>query len=707
MAASCLAAIPTHLEGGRSTQPSSSYNSIGSSIATASSSSNASTNPSGQRTPRKGPGRPPTARIIWQQQVMKRRLVRLYLYTPESILSTEQISRIISEISKQEENKRRPVAGLNMQALNCTDVQTKIRSTQYQLQRLLWDGYRHYRPRNLGEARERIKAFRRIRHGRVSKYVRSQAPHHKHNNSRPGSIVLSESASLPILPARSELRRYHPYYRLDSRASRSNTIDDDQRSLRTPSSDSGSYFHLSWVREKFRDISQQSLRSSFYSDIRSLLSRRSLRSSRASRQPVAITTGIDILPTTDSVNNIPTDKKAKLIKLCCQYRSDCIHRKFLQTASLQSLPAELENEGLRQKDFTMHRGRDVWNHTPFHLAAEWASDELAIPLVVYFLEQRPCQCQVSSSHNAGQRLNNCEAPYHQRTPGLLNVKNIDGETFMHVLSRRWCKLVFPPDIPASSFCSLVIAEGFDLDLRDGLERTFFDCLIDQMRHFSPDTEAERMLHYISWKLSVPLSEAGIPSDAFELVNCGLRNTDFENLLFILQVYEDMSKINAEINTPNSWKGENLRRLLVEHHPNLSTVVDRDIEINEYDRHGRTHLTALINRLEDPALQGMNVPTCEEIKDWMTAKPDLSLVDSRGDTPLHYAVRAGFPQVVGMLIDAGINTNARNLAGVSAMDLAVARYERIAPPNSKDLSVAYARAHGILVRLFDSGRGSSR
>jgi hypothetical protein len=53
------------------------------------------------------PGRPATARRIWQQPVMKRRLVRLYLYTAESTLSTKQISKLLSALARHEENGTR------------------------------------------------------------------------------------------------------------------------------------------------------------------------------------------------------------------------------------------------------------------------------------------------------------------------------------------------------------------------------------------------------------------------------------------------------------------------------------------------------------------------------------------------------------------------------------------------------------------------
>lgn len=49
-----------------------------------------------------GPGRPATARRIWQQPIMQRRLVRLYLYSDESTLKTKQISQLLSALARLE-----------------------------------------------------------------------------------------------------------------------------------------------------------------------------------------------------------------------------------------------------------------------------------------------------------------------------------------------------------------------------------------------------------------------------------------------------------------------------------------------------------------------------------------------------------------------------------------------------------------------------
>ncbi|KAI1263843.1 hypothetical protein F5Y18DRAFT_428718 [Xylariaceae sp. FL1019] len=108
-------------------------------------------------------------------------------------------------------------------------------------------------------------------------------------------------------------------------------------------------------------------------------------------------------------------RRTRLVDLCCRNCKKCLHRKFLMTAS-DSLPNELQNSGLEARDFTRQGGRDLWNQTPLHLAARWSPNETALLLIIQFLG-RP--------------------NVHQ----LVNVKDIDGDTFMHILGRRWSKVI--------------------------------------------------------------------------------------------------------------------------------------------------------------------------------------------------------------------------------------------------------------------------
>ena len=52
-----------------------------------------------QRRPGRG-GRPATARRIWSNPAMQRKLVRLYLYTAQGSLNTKQISKLITDLAR-------------------------------------------------------------------------------------------------------------------------------------------------------------------------------------------------------------------------------------------------------------------------------------------------------------------------------------------------------------------------------------------------------------------------------------------------------------------------------------------------------------------------------------------------------------------------------------------------------------------------------
>ena len=93
---------------------------------------------------------------------MQRRLIRLYLYTTESSLNTRQIGRLLSALANLEEEG-------NTREDEPTSLQSEIRSTQYQLSRLLSHGYHNLRPRTRETARDRISSFRTVRDGRIQK----------------------------------------------------------------------------------------------------------------------------------------------------------------------------------------------------------------------------------------------------------------------------------------------------------------------------------------------------------------------------------------------------------------------------------------------------------------------------------------------------------------------------------------------------------
>ena len=79
--------------------------------------------------------------------------------------------------------------------------------------------------------------------------------------------------------------------------------------------------------------------------------------------------------------------------------------------------------------------------------------------------------------------------------------------------------------------------------------------------------------------------------------------------------------------------------------------------------------------------------------------NLGLLDRDGNSALHYAVGAGFPDVVQLLLQAGADPKAQNLAGKSATDIAIKHYEVARPGRGNE--TLYATAQAMLIRFFDA------
>ncbi|KAJ2990274.1 hypothetical protein NUW58_g3035 [Xylaria curta] len=619
--------------------------------------------PASQKHRQKGPGRPPNARRIWQQPHMKRRLIRLYLYTAESTLTTKQISQLISALAQHEDEELAITNESVSPPSTNTRPQTETRSTQYELRKLLGEGYRGLRPRDRHDARKRAEEFRHIRHGRVTKdYRKNRNTHHEKYRSRPSSCqsLYSHPESWQTIDPQSGIREIIDTYPPVSGA-RTELTEFDISGAKSRIRDS-------WLREKLTSISKQRPSSSVCIEIRGLLSRFSACSSVLSTRLSSLAGDSDPLPTGRDMGGLSTNAKARLIKLCCLHRKDCIHRKFLQTASREVLPTNLQNGGLTLQDFTMEHGRDIWNYTPLHLAAEWASADIALSLVHTFLYL-------------------CESD-------ILNLRNIWGETFVHVLVRRWSSLggdcVFGG---IGEFFTRITDQGFDLNICDRQNTTAVACLIRCMaQDWKPDAVRSGLSSLLSLRY-----------DPFWHV--AARSISDNDLQFIYKEsqsnwdnwqhkYEEICEIRLKSGllihekclVPCYKSGEGIN----------STRSSTNIE---HDKNGRTCLMALIYQMECPASKS----ELESIDSILLENPDLRLLDHDGNTALHYAVRAGLSQIVQKLIQAGIDAHAHDTQGNTTVDLALLQYAESSRPRNAPFSAWYANSQAVLVRVLDSIR----
>ncbi|KAI8633715.1 ankyrin [Xylariaceae sp. FL1651] len=636
------------------------------------------------------PGRPATARRIWQQPVMKRRLVRLYLYTDESTLSTKQISQLISALARHEENKTSVTTPKPLPKSACT--QSETRSTQYELQKLLREGYRGLRPRNREEARARFASFRRVRHGRIEKDSLHRCSRHSQSGSRPSSsqtlrhhsdaaLALGDFADPSLRDGRAEAQGSA---RQSSASICSAVGDVNARS-------SHHSIRLSWVREKLSRKSKNRPSSSVLLEIRSLLSRLSARSSLFSRYS-AITTKDSLNPDPDDT---PEQKRGKVVQMCCSHQTLCLHRKFLMTASNDSLPSELRNEGLLDQDFTLQHGRDIWNETPLHLAAGWAPDASALPLLLLFLER--CESQ------------------------LVNVKNIDGETFMHILARRWCSLEIPPSETLASFCSRLSDKGFHFGSCNLQGQTFLGSFIEQAKATHIPTHWNfQALSGLNSLLSLPMADfwALITTTSLDLSISQLvleyMSSLEQSLLLeektapqftrsLIQQYRDRL---LPLSPPNQPSPNQLHSYL--ECQNWGPVIDsvrfldmlrHNADPNQYNAEGRTCVVVIIQKIKN-----LSIPEklgLELLSMLLYHGADLRLLDRMGNTALHYAVRARLPNVVQQLIIAGIDVHARNAYDETAPQLAFDQYMNAARCGVDNSGTLYAQSQSTLVRFFEA------
>ncbi|KAI3316962.1 ankyrin [Xylariaceae sp. AK1471] len=649
---------------------------------------------------KKGPGRPATARRIWQQPAMKRRLVRLYLYTAESTLSTRQISQLISALARHEENGTSTETSVPLSGVPCT--RSEIRSTQYELQSLLLEGYRGLRPRSREEARERYATFRRIRHGRIEKDALHQnfRPHSRSARRSSSNQAISHISSMT--PNSHDPADSTPRHSISESAPArlSGAIMDSHGGFSTRSS--LHRVHLSWVREKLGHISKCRPSSSICEEIRSLLSRHSASSSLFSyRSSITIS---------DSLCIGLKGARDTLIKLCCSHNRECLHRKFLNTASKEPPPRELRNEGLRDRDFTVRYGRDAWNDTPLHLAARSAPDDTALSLLLQFLDR-------------------CE-------PTLANVKNIDGETFMHIIARRWCSLTILPNETFAFLCSKACAKGFNPDTCNRQGQTFLGPFIHQAEsaHISSPQKIQVLTGFSSL-LSLPedifwsavTTTSSDRSVSERILEC-LSHLELclrapPNQLvpehMSLQEQEDALKYSQDVITqyrarllplrPSYPPSPNQLHGYLECQ-NWGPVVDRALFLdilkrgadpNEYNAEGQTCVTAVIQNIKSlriPEKLGLNLLTL-----LFQHGADLRLLDHMGNTALHYAVQTRLPNVVHRLIGAGIDVHARNALDETAIQIAITQYAKASQPGVDDSGTSYARSQSTLVRLFGNNR----
>ncbi|KXJ90329.1 hypothetical protein Micbo1qcDRAFT_205923 [Microdochium bolleyi] len=677
-----------------------------------------------------GPGRPATARRIWQQPLMQRRLVRLYLYSDESTLKTKQISQLLSALARLESGNK---------GGDDRETESRIRSTQNELKKLLPQNYHDLRPQSREIARARVSSLRsaRSRRGRkASRRARAGAGAgselHRTDSGRPMSII--SQSSLTAEGYNGAWLGTHPD--IDpSRLGRS-LAGQSSLTLASVATKDSKRVRLSWLRDILGASSKERPASSVLMEIRSLLSRGSIRSSIGSRKSSIFgrpstdsrrmsMTGMSIMttddPAGDGIEYKDPDTKRNLAtaQICCLNSQDCIHRRAVRICSDQTPGARSVVDSARfmnPEDRTAENGRDIWNETVLHLVARWGDDELTCLM-----------------------LNDVLTQCHSR---MVNVRNIDGDTFLHVLCRRWAR--WPAEyaayivevasvaskqgfrfqtcnsdgltalaclIPEYPFPGVTALDAIDtvrsleilLDTQYGNKRTLFDSLLmvapqdtmmfDRVIKFlealqwAPWTsaqEAERMLV----DNTLLRFQTHVVTPKLENIQ-GSRARGLGSQIFDTYDHQNVQNLHQHIDRLGSASGDTYGQ--------LESVLSGGADPNEYNVRRLTCIMHVIEKMRLSTITSyVGIPMIGQLIEYGA---DLRLRDANGNNALHHAVRAHLPDVVQLLVRAGIDVDARNSKGETALDLAFKHYERYARMLDKS-GEHYGRLQSTFVRLFD-------
>ncbi|KAK3315458.1 hypothetical protein B0H66DRAFT_344856 [Apodospora peruviana] len=661
--------------------------------------------PSGNPGRTRGRGRPATARRIWQQPVMQRRLIRLYLYTTESSLNTRQIGRLLSALANLEEEGNHR----DDDPASASGLQSEIRSTQYQLSRLLSHGYHNLRPRSRELARERLNSFRLVRDGRVQKNKSSRG----YRTVPPTSKYVRRSHELSMRPDLGD----RASERSDSMVSGYSLGPESLIGGQFPKTEEGSRrraarrgIRLSWVRKVLGNSSDHTPSSSVCSEIRSLLSRYSVRSSLISFQS-------SILPS-ESIPDFPTgfgegaaERNSIVIRLCCQFRHDCLHRKVLLTVTTDDIPQPLKGAGeVKNTDLGSKYGRDKWNETALHLTARWAPESTVMTHLIDLLRR---------AH-----------------PSIINVRNIDGDTFMHVLANRWRhqSMIDSAKFDGSQWAALISeanSKGYKFQSCNSNGSNFVAALLPEEDPSVLYAQYHQRIVFALWVL-LDINEQQVLSDSLmtpapysrtfghEFVGSkvvrflrtqelAVARADQDQEIFVAPQFVLRRYIWLLQGLPGSVCHPVISRLhgyldCQTSGPIASPDVFKDLleagaDPNDYNDKRQTCIMAIVDKMDKLLLtEKVGVKLIGLLIQYGA---DLRLLDPEGNTALHYAVRARLPDVVQQLIKTGIPVHAENLNGETAPQIAVRQFEKSERASIENSGVAYGRSQSLLVRLMDA------
>lgn len=562
---------------------------------------------------------------------------------------------------------------------------------------LLSRGYHQLRPRTREIAHARLANLRLVRSGRIEKTRKQQISRGRSGSSNQSGRFKSKSliSSTSGLPKPAfGVGRISKRFSVDSFNSWISSYSTEPSSTRHSKRQ---HIRLSWVREVFSGSGEKRPSSSVLLEIRSLISTRSLRSSLSSRNSSSTDISINSATPFPDEHNFPQRNKL-VIEFCCQRRPTCIHRQAAQLIS-NSEPTYVFHELFSNLD-VLKKERDIWNSTVLHLLAQWAKDASVMPLLIGIISE----CERST----------------------INSRNIDGDTFLHILARRWCHITKSlDDIVLINFIGLLSAKGFCFDIRNFRGYNVLASFIPEdfagftiytaptifhlrvvgiLRSLLDEEYGGRFLSELF--ATIPLESGQNPLSSFlsAFVSVFLWSETASQTF-------DESEIRLVLETRERF--EFYREALAMHimpRPSLHVylrdrtstatisieLLDQGADPNEYNKEGQTCLMALLQRSTEPRIPEGTVTGLVQIL--LDHGALVNLRDQEGNTALHYAVNAELPDVVQQLIKAGVDLDARNIEGKTGSDIAINHYKMLRYLREGN---SYSTTQKMMVRFFDA------
>lgn len=513
----------------------------------------------------------------------------------------------------------------NFELISLLTVSTSARSVRNILQELLSDSSEtdecrrpNLQPRSLEAARVRMRCLREIRVER-REHIRKHRRNLERSNDSPEFSHAQEAT-----PIRPQAIEGHPLQPLSSHTAHTEHASSNPTTLFQPlpsKIDSiRDPIRLSLILSALRQNRHAGRPNSWFADIRSLISD-SIRTSLFSRRSSMISMRTQEDQPADEAN--PRFSDAPDYRACCILTDSCFHWKLTRAIELDNIHHNFGEADMETSDLN--------GDIALHVAARWKAKFTLLSSLLDFV------------------------------PSRVNVQNLRGETFMHILIRNMLSAATGLGDRAE-FCRLIkqlTRAHFGFNLKDSKGHDTYSLLLDY--HMVAAQLSEGNLGYVY-----------------------MTGPHLSPNIWMNQLPEDMGFLHRHMHNLEEYRealglsGESVGTLLEDSERRIRPVAayqslfDRGDHISdEYGCHGRTPLMIVLNRMARGS-----IPTShgkELLVLFIKNGESIAKMDEDENDVLHQAVQLGVDAAVPILLQHGANITAVNAVGRNAFQIAKEKY----------------------------------